>query len=186
MGTFPPAVSFVAYFLTIRAGSVNTMPFKPVWKRENMFRYLWLWFSGKEFYSWGLIPVGSLCSVPHACQTSLDLRSLEITEPGPRAEPQGRPRALRALIKIAVGLACCQLSLLPFSVPPKQPLWDPWLTQPIQSCWAPENRKMIGTWNFDLCCCHFSKQARRSLLSPGSACPEQAGGLSVCCHCSEG
>lgn len=40
VGTFPPAVSFVAYFLIIRAGSVNTVPFKPVWKRENMFRYL--------------------------------------------------------------------------------------------------------------------------------------------------
>lgn len=102
----------------------------------------------------------------------MDLRSLKRTEPGPPAESLGRPRALRTLIKTAVGLALYRLRRLPFSALPNHPFWALRMRQPLWSCWVPKTRKIIRALNFDLCCCHSNKQARRALRSLGSALPE--------------
>lgn len=121
--------------------------------------------------------VGSLCSVPPACQTFVDQSSLKIWKQALQPSSPGRPPGTQSLVKNAVALALSQPSLLPFSVPPGHPLWPPWMRQPIQSCWAPENRKIIGALNFDLCCCHSNKQARRAPRPWALCCLKQAGGL---------
>ena len=118
--------------------------------------------------------------MPPACQTCVDLSSLKIMEAGLTAKSWGGPRALRALIKNVVGLAMSQLSLLPFLVLPSHPPRAPWMRQPVQSCWAPENRKITVHYTLiSVAVTLISRQGELPVPGLCAACSRPAG----CCLC---